>query len=476
MTIDRRTFIGRGLAAAAAAGAASRASAAETALTPEMFGAKGDGVTNDTRAFAALSARVNEQGGGRIVLRKATYIVGSTTAMMARSGGGPVPIEILRFVRCSRPVTIEGNGAVLRCQPGLRFGTFDLATGAPVQHKMPYYNIQDRFSAYQYMIHAAECSGAVTIQDLELDGNLPKLRIGGTFGDTGWQIAGSGIFLVDNRGDEIVRNVYSHHHGQDGIMIDGLDQPVRAGTVVRRIDDFRSEYNGRQGCSLIGGRGYAFTRCKFNHTGKGGLYSAPGAGVDIEAEGHKSNRDYSFTDCEFVDNTGVGMLADSGPSQGAEFSRCRFVGTTTWSLWPAKPGFTFRSCTIVGAMVRPALVTDRRLATTFIDCTFLDDPAKSPTGKVYLPSGTQGPIADLNETGNPVFEKCRFLLTHNAQLPWSIKATYRDCVMSQASTLIAYPRGRYEGRTTIRGNVDLYGSDVVGTVVLNGKTIGAGQG
>jgi Right handed beta helix region len=472
MTTDRRVFLQQAAAAGALAWSSSGWSQTGGVFTPESFGAKGDGVTNDTRAFAALSDAVNAAGGGRVVLRKAVYIVGSTLDKMQPSSGGPVPMEILRFIKCRRPVTVEGNGAVLRCQPGLRFGTFNLRTGAPVTHKLPYYNPQDRLSPYHYMIQAVQCSGSITIQDLELDGNLPKLRIGGPFGDTGWQIAGSGIFLIDNAGDEIVRNVYSHHHGQDGLMIDGLDQGRPA---VRRIERLRSEYNGRQGCSLVGGRGYAFSNCKFNHTGKGGIYSAPGAGVDIEAEGNKTNREHSFTDCEFADNTGVGMLADSGPSSGAEFTRCRFVGTTAWSLWPNKPGFTFRSCTVVGAMVRPAVVTDRRLATTFIDCAFTDDPAKSPTGQVFIPGGTST-IADLNELGNPVFDKCRFLLTKGAVLPWSIKAVYRDCVMSQASPKAAYPRGTYEGTSTIRGNVDLYGSQFPGTVVLNGKSIGRAAG
>jgi hypothetical protein len=110
---------------------------------------------------------------------------------------------------------------------------------------------------------------------------------------------------------------------------------------------------------------------------------------------------------------------------------------------------------IVGAMVQPAIVDDRRLASTFIDCTFKDDAAKSPTGKVFIPGGTST-IADLNELGNPVLDKCRFLLTKEAVLPWSIKAVHRDCVMSQVSPKIAYPRGTYEGTTTIRGNVGFY--------------------
>src|SRR4051812_20691178 len=45
-------------------------------FTPEDFGAIGDGRTNDTDAFARMTAAVNSAGGGTVLLRKTTYIVG----------------------------------------------------------------------------------------------------------------------------------------------------------------------------------------------------------------------------------------------------------------------------------------------------------------------------------------------------------------------------------------------------------------
>jgi hypothetical protein len=45
-----------------------------------------------------------------------------------------------------------------------------------------------------------------------------------------------------------------------------------------------SEYNARQGLSWVGGKGLTVTNSKFNHTGRATFMSAPGAGVDIEAE------------------------------------------------------------------------------------------------------------------------------------------------------------------------------------------------
>ena len=466
---SRRGFVQGGLAAVAMGVAGETGAVAEGALTPEMFGARGDGRTNDSLAFGLLAGRINAMGGGTIVLRKAVYVVGRQVPSLRPGGPSFEAAPLLHFRNCAQPIVIEGNGAVLRCEAGLRFGTFDAATGAPLRRPLPYTG-GGWATPYEHMISVVEC-GSVRISDLELDGNLRQLHLGGPYGDTGYQISGSGIYLRNNRGDEILRNIHTHHHPQDGVMIDGLDDAALARRVTRRLENVRCEYNARQGCSIVGGRGIVFSGCRFNRTGKGGLASDPGAGVDIEAEGGKRNVDFTFTDCEFVDNTGCGMVADSGPSEGATFTRCTFIGTTSWSAWPGKPRFSFRSCTFIGALCHAAEVADPRLATTFIDCVFLDDPAKSPTGKVYLLAGNSGAIADLNENGTPIFVRSRFTLTHNAQLPWSEKATYRDCTMSQASPKQAFPRGRFEGRNVIRGNVGLGASKVVGELILNGQVV-----
>lgn len=442
---------------------------AADALTPEMFGAKGDGITNDSDAFAALAQAVRRRGGGTIALRRTLYIVGSQQRDPSpRAGYGFAPGPLLRFVGLRGALTIEGNGATLRCAPGLRYGTFDASTGAATRHAPPYINPAERASPYEQMILVEDCSGPVRISNLELDGNVGKLMIGGAYGDTGIQIAATGIFLRNNRGDEILSNIHSHHHGQDGIIIDGLDDPASASGRTRRADNLRCEYNGRQGCSLVGGRGWRFARCSFSHTGKANVGSAPAAGFDIEAEGGKVIRDLAFEDCLFLDNMGCGLVADSGDSEGASFLRCRFIGTTMWSVWPAKPYFQFRSCTIVGTAVRCFGDPDPHKATQFHDCLFTDDPKLSPNGQVYREGRANGPLADLNEARNVLFDRCRLLAVGGAVLPWSTGAIYQDCVMRQTGKSKGYPRGEYRGRTALDGDVDLYGTRFTGTLMLNG--------
>jgi hypothetical protein len=465
MKIDRRSFV---LAASAVALPSPLGAQGTSGLRPEDFGARGDGVTNDTPAFAALGAEVNRRGGGTISLASGrTYIVG------AQARGGPygwTPSPILELRNLRLPLRILGNGARLRCQPGLRFGVFDLRSGRSLRRPMPNYRQNEIASPYRAMIDIRGSRASIEIRDLELDGNLEQLQIGGPYGDTGWQIPASGLFLADNRGSELIANVVSHHHGQDGAMIDGDDRR----TARSRFSRFAARHNGRQGLSLIGGRGYDFEDCEFSHTGRSAVRSAPGAGVDIEAEGRKTIRDLSFARCRFVDNYGAGLVADSGNSEGARFSNCQFVGTTNWSAWPRKPRFAFDNCTFVGALSNAHADSDPSRATRFSNCRFTDDPALSPTGQVYPGAAEGAPIVNLGNSDNILFDRCTFDLPGPAVLPWSWKAIYRDCTMRQRSATTAMTKGKYLGSTSISGPVDLYGSMVIGTLVVNGRRIPPG--
>jgi hypothetical protein len=469
MKLDRRNFLAAAAASAAMPGCAG---AATVALRPEDFGARGDGVTNDTAAFAGLSAEVSRRGGGTIAFTAGrTYIVGSQTRGGRGKNGRTVawaadPVLELRGL--TGPLTILGNGARLRAQPGLRFGTFDPESGQPVKRAMPNYNASELAVPYSGLINIQDCRAEVTIRDLELDGNIDRLHIGGPFGDKGWQIPGTGLLLVGNHAPELIENVYSHHHGQDGAMIIGDDSR----SARSRFSGYVGRYNGRQGLSITAGRGYDFVDCEFGQTGRSAIASPPGAGVDIEAEGGKLIRDLTFTRCRFVDNHGVGLLADAGDSEGVRFSNCRFVGTTNWSAWPRKPDYTFSGCTFVGAVVNAFADPDSSHATRFVQCRFTDDPRLSPTGQVFTGGG---PIVNLGgKSDNVLFDGCTFSLVAAGVLPWSAKAIYRDCTMSQRSPRLAQTRGRYVGRTSIEGPVNLNGSVVEGTLIVNGRQVPPG--
>lgn len=472
MHVPRREFLIGGTAA----GLLSTAGWGATldAVTPEAFGARGDGGTNDTDAFAAMSAHVSARGGGTVVLRPVTYIVGKHVSgpNIFNQPFAYAPATIMRFVGCAGAVTILGNGATLRCQPGLRYGTFNPLTGRPTNRQTPNFKREERASPYVAMIRVEKCGGPVTISDLELDGNLQRLVIGGRYGNAGWQIPGYGIQLIDNSGPERLSRINSHHHAHDGILVDGASS--RSATSV--IADVTCDYNARQGCSITGGRNYAFERCRFRHTGKIVFHSVPGAGVDIEAEGKKIVRDISFTACEFADNAGPGLVAPAGDSEGVSCDGCTFVGTTSWAAWPAKPRFRFSNCLFVGAIVHAYGDPDPARAAQFHDCTFRDDPNLSPTRQIFLGRTKMRPIAHLWRNQNVLFNRCQFILTHEAVLPFSTPVVrYADCVMVQASPEQSRTKGTYLGVNRLTGNIELSKSVIRGTVILNGRTLGPGE-
>jgi hypothetical protein len=450
-----------GAAAAAVAIAFAPPAHAQTMLTPERFGAKGDGRTDDSAAFARLSDAVNAAGGGTIVLRPTVYLVGTQTRA---PDGGVAEAQLLHFNGCTRAVEIRGNGATLRCAPGQRYGMF-AADGSPKPAITPKGN-EGMARPYAAMIEARFCSGGLTIQDIELDGNSGALVVGGKRGDKGWQIGCAGVVLRNNSGPERLINVYAHHQPHDGFYVDGPRDPTPG--VARVFTNLRADANGRQGMSLVGGRGYRIERSSFTRTARGPVASAPGAGVDIEAQRKKQIRDIAFIGCRFADNRGCGVVADSGDTADVSFADCTFIGTDNWAVWPDKPGFRFDGCTFVGSLVHVHGDPDPRRAARFTACLFTDDPALSPTKRVLL---RKSPASNLMHADNVLFERCRFVMKGDGLLPQSDWTVYRDCTMSQRAAKRASPQGIYEGRNVIQGPVDLGRSAILGATILNGAAV-----
>jgi hypothetical protein len=337
---------------------------------PHWFGAKGDGVANDTRALRLTAAFVNRRGGGRIVFVPGTYVVGRQQLAGAYGRGYAwKPEAILKLEGNTGAVVVEGGGSTLQAAAGLRFGSFDPVSGEPIAPSLP-------FTDHDYAAHATwgmvELLGnaSVDVCNLELDGNIDGLALGGPWGDTGRQLAAYGVRALGNAAVRLA-NVHAHHHGLDGVLIG--DEGARAGdpATPHRLECVRSEYNARQGLSWVGGIGLHATGCSFSHTGRARFVSAPGAGVDIEAE-DAVVRDGLFEDCQLVDNVGAGFVADSGDGGYATFRRCLFWGTTNYSLWPNKPGLRFEGCTIHGTVVRAYGSSVSGEATVFTGCRFED--------------------------------------------------------------------------------------------------------
>jgi hypothetical protein len=390
------------IAAAAAAAGGVIGGIALPRLTPELYGALGDGVTDDGPALAAMSAALNALGRGVVDFYPGrTYLVGSQTfngAVPAEYGGGvntfapttPYPV-FLEF--CAGPVVINGNGARIKTLAGKKYGSFN-EDGTVGADALPYFGVgtagKKIATPYFAMVHVKGCTGPVAILDLELDGNIGAQVIGGEWGDSGRQISMSGIYFRDNTGPIFTRNLFSHHHGLDGGIGDGPGLLSARECVVIHG---RFKNNGRQGFSMVGGNGWQFAKgCEFSGTGKdigGWLYSLPGAGVDLEAGGGKYVLDTSFAGCSFSDNSGTCLLAPGAAvnTKGVVAKDCAFIGTTNVTLWPECPGMVFEDCVIAGSMVNFYGSDDPTLTTRFVRCRITDDVTLSPTGALYNPTG-----------------------------------------------------------------------------------------
>ena len=441
-------------------------------INAAWFGAApGASGARNSIAFASAAAAINRAGGGTLLVPPGRYEVGTRRVANHRGPGAAVPPQdVIRIEDCSKPVLLRGHGAILRVVDGVKFGSFHPATGR--RHDpptMPFLDFAYRHDGCR-MIYIRHCSGPVRIEGFELDGNMQNYDLGGEWGDTGRQLVAAGIMLESNTGAVTIAEVNSHDHGLDGIWAAHYhlrpDSPPSPVTLV----DVTCDRNGRQGLSWVGGTALTALRCRFSRTGRGRFASAPAAGVDVEAE-LSVCRNGRFIECEFVDNAGVGFLAEAGDIAGIRLDRCTFIGTTQWSCWPHKPDIMFRDCLFVGSVVNVFASEDPARATRFLSCRFVGDTALSPTGAVFGPY-----LADLGGgADNVLMSDCEFAaVSPEIALPWSLPhIRYHDCRFRQAGTNASHPRGIFTGTCHIvsAGTVDLAGSRFAGTVFLNGTRL-----
>lgn len=104
------------------------------------FGAKGDGRTNDHEAFRRAARFINARKGNvRLLIPAGTYIVGKVLdkPMHLRNNfwydenfDVPDSIDLFRLKNCTNVSIIGSNGARLKVQDRVKFGSFDPNTGA----------------------------------------------------------------------------------------------------------------------------------------------------------------------------------------------------------------------------------------------------------------------------------------------------------------------------------------------------------
>ncbi len=373
----------------------------------KSFGAKGDGKTNDTKAFEDASVFFNSRAGnGKLVIPAGTYIVGRKLSPKSRIDRIAFDGEkIIRFISCKN-VTIEGQkNSVIKYANGLKFGSFDPETGKIFENNNPLTLDATYGRSIGQCIFIEKCTN-FTISGVTLNGNNKAIEYGGTYGDRGIQLVHYGIYISNSRLIRI-NNVNSGYFALDGIVVRNQESPSPDSIF---ISNSKFEYNNRQGLSWVGGNFLEVKNCDFNHTGQNGKNSAPGCGLDIEAEDGPVHFG-RFYNCRFINNIGLGLGAENGNSFDCSFSGCTFWGTDYYAVLVKRPSFTFLNCRFYGTTVAGYDAVNSTDATKFIRCYFED----KPYNQVY--KGKAVYIFDSDGARGMIVDSCTFV-ANKIRLAW----------------------------------------------------------
>lgn len=430
----------------------------EIGLSPEDFGAVGDGVTDDTDAFIKLTqAYMTLEGVNKIVLRPVRYLAGQQVfAGVTGLGYAYNTVGPFDFTGYTGSIIIEGNGACLVAPSGFKYGSFDPVTGLATGAKVS----EPDYRAFGVIFFTSDAAESVEIHNIEFDGNILGYTKGGDYNDQGIQIAAYG-YSIYNCDRILLDNVRSHHHPLDGGVAGyvGMDE-----TTPRKPWSFRDvicEHNGRQAMSLVGCNYARFYNCQFNFSqgDTGTIATGPGAGFDLEAES-AFIRNVRFYGCDFRENGGLGLVADSGDAADIKCTDCVFVAGASYVLWPQMPNMKFFGCDFYGSVVNPYESAVPGEATQFVDCNFSGDRSiKSDNGNYF---GTA--LCEFSAAEGVVFDNCNFDTASTVTLPNTLLpyvaggATFRNCKVKQDTGALNVT-GTYEGSNyiTTTGSVSVGG-------------------
>lgn len=391
MVLTRRHFVAGSAAGVLFHAAGCQAAQASAPITPEAFGAIGDGLTDDYPAFQRMAAAVNSAGRGTVTLSPGrTYFLDNY--LHANNG-----VTDVTFRGCSGLI-IEGNGAAISTK-----GDFfrDVRTTRGLTG-----------------LRFEDCSN-VQLNSLQLIGNVQR-----TTRPVGLTEAPTHGLTFGGCSDVTLDGVTARHFAGDGLYI--RESMVATGGRYRASRRFtvrnsRFLFNARQGLSVIQLRDALFDGCDFSYTGyvdsqsSAGAYGhhAPAAGVDIEPNATPVTPrpvdvltgNIRLRNCRMIGNLGSALSAMQVRGIEATIENIIVEGCTleTSGSSPSRYGLIFD---VPGGAITGCTI-DMRDKTAFLG--WFAQSSASPTFSGNTVSGTGQPILVVRRTrGAPVVEGNRF--------------------------------------------------------------------
>lgn len=270
-----------------------------------QFGAKGDGVTDDT---LKIQATVDNSSYITFLANKTYMIKGYYDEDPQGSGAG---------IHDTRGIVVPSHRIIDLTQATLKI----------ITNNKTNYNV--------FTIKQVE---DIIIKNGTLIGDVDTHT--GTTGEWGY-----GIALLSSKNIHL-KDMYITKMWGDGINLqcDGTGYPQNSYTY---IDNIVCDDNRRQGMSVESCSYLYVTNCQFINTGVT-RYTAPGAGVDVEPLPYGSADHMYFTQCLFSANTGANLIAMNNSSNliidNCEFLPCLGTGQSGYISFPCCKNYTIKNC------------------------------------------------------------------------------------------------------------------------------------
>jgi hypothetical protein len=419
------------------------------------FGARGDGITDDTdawnKAIRFFSNKLPDgKSGAHNIDYQSTQGILVIPAGTYRIGAQLINKDSTKNLQYAQPKAsknalwgVNGKGLIIKgvrgkgtnyptkikFLDGLLFGYFDPKSNKPSTTESGKYN---EASIGFFLEIDWNCKN-VTIQDIELDGNSDKAIIGGPGSSSGIQLPYSGIRTNAGVQGILLSNIYCHHFGLDGFFI-GTSFELPAKQEFNLImEDCKSEYNGRQALSWCYGTGFYAKNSSFQFTGMGKTQSSPSANVDIENQDRygKTLSKGLFENCTISSNRSkAGSLNFVGKIDNVTFENCTISSGdpsaentnrvfAVASHYSTSRNFKFYNCTLTGNidMQRNGKKMELEGTTLFKNCKIIDNQNfKSTSRNRFL----------VNVYDNVQFDSCTFFIDKRRKFINSAKTNIND--------------------------------------------------